>query len=553
MPSAVTLPTFSDEEILLYETLNALSQAISARFLAGIGVADLAWPLTAEGNLNMSVHNITGGKQIWKFVNAGNYDTLQEALDDAGANGVVLVPPETTVPAATAGHALDNAVSIVGAGVSSVIQMPSGASSDMLRVSGGRGGGLYNLTLDGNSVTGAHSGASLTGATNYVISNVWTTNFTGSGIKVTAGMVSMNVGGLCSDGDAISMSCTGCQNMNLNNVRLKNYSDKGLDFDGGGSTLRVNANNVHTETISGGEGIKVIGSGAVGVGSSAEFNGSNIHIKGATGSVDGLVLGTSADALDRVMLSNVSVEDATANGATVNAGRGTITGCDFDNPTTTGLDLDTSTNVNVSGCHFSDATNGIDMSDANCDGCIISDNSFASVTNHVLRGDNTSSERGNAQLSAGGQQAMFNATQETVTNQTNVKAMTMIIPANTLKAGSVLTCHAHCTQSGNDTARTVQLYINDTGHGSSYNQGSGGAENHHTWIVMIKSATTSSAMWYALSDEAAKATENSYSNTISGIDTTIDQEIELNVSTVDAGSVIIRQFVVIIQQGLEYP
>jgi len=299
MPSAVTLPTFSDEEILLYETLNAMSQAINARFLAGIGVADLSWPLTAEGNLNMSVFNITGGKQIWKFVNAGNYDTLQEALDDAGANGVVLVPPETTVPAATAGHALANAVTIVGAGVSSVIQMPSGASADMLRVSGGTGGGLYNVTLDGNSVAGGYSGASLTGATNYVISNVWTTGFTGSGIEVTSGMISMNVDGFNSTSDATSMTCTGCENLNLNNLRLKGYTSKGLDFNGGGSALRVHASNIHTATVSGGEGISFLGNAAVGVGSGAEFHGTNIHIKGAAGTTSGAVFGSLSAALDR--------------------------------------------------------------------------------------------------------------------------------------------------------------------------------------------------------------------------------------------------------------
>lgn len=562
MPSAPTLPTFSDEEILTYESLNALSQAISARFTAGVGAADLAWPLTAEGNLDLSVYNLVGGRQIWGIVNAGNYDTLTAAISAAGANGVVLVPPETTVGAAAAGHALPNAVSIIGSGVSSVIQMDASASADMLRVTGGTGGMLANLTLDGNSVAGAHSGASLTGATNYAVRNVWTKNFTGAGLEITSGMVSLTIDGFYDTGSAYGLTCTGCQNLIIGGVRLKNYTTRGMDFNGGGSTLRAHVSDVHTETTGGGAGIYFVGNGSVGVGSGAEFNGSNIHIKGATGSVDGMVLGSSAAALDRVNLSNVTVEDATANALTVNAGQGTITGCVFDSPTTTGLDLDTSTNVNVSGCAFANATNGIDMSDAGCDGCVVSDNSYASVTNPVLRGDNTSVERGNAQLSAGIEQGMFIIHDGSSGNAINSgsgsedhDAFSMTIPANLLRTGDMLQCEVTATQNGNSRTHSIRVRLNGQNCLFQAAPGAGGVQHYLFGTIMLKSATTASSLYHGQGNDGA-TTGNDFTNSITGLDTTSDQTINVRVTT-DAGSVasdgvVFKSFVVKIIRGANY-
>ena len=124
----VELPTFSDKEIVTPEKLNALVDALNAKFVGGFDASDLQWPLEAEGDLAMGVYNITGARKIWNAINAANYATLQDAVTAAGTGGCVFIPPDTTVTASGVAITGDG-VAIIGAGPSSVIELTSAATA----------------------------------------------------------------------------------------------------------------------------------------------------------------------------------------------------------------------------------------------------------------------------------------------------------------------------------------------------------------------------------------------------------------------------------------
>jgi len=534
MPSAVTLPTFSDEEILTHQTLTALTQAINARFTAGIGTADLAWPLTAEGNLDMSVFDVVGGHKIWSVVNASNYTDLTSALAAAGTGGVVMVPPATTVTAAVGGETLPSGVVIIGAGPSSVIKMAASATADMLTTVSGVS--LSNLTLDGASV-GNKYGVNVSNGTNVTIQNVRTQNFTGTtsgaGIFIGGGVVSVNIDGYYSSNSYDGLVCDGCTNLSLANVRLLSYTNKGLNFNPGSVPTRIVADNVLVSSVSGKEGIQILGTGAVGGGSAIEFYGNNIHVTGTSGATTGIVLGTSAAALKRVVLTSGSVAAATLDGIAISAGQGLVGWIALDAVTQTGVDLTTSTNIKVANCTVRTATNGVDISDAGCNGCDVTDNTFVNVTGAgVLQGDNTSVQWGNRAVGSTVDVAGMlptcgysNTTKVTVAFSATTTTHTHVIKKSALRVGSVLRVTADGTNWGNAAANAVWLKLNSVTLVALDLTGKSGGTSHLIDLTLtIKSATTGQGS-YTVTNTAG-ATHSNYGEYI-GLDITADQNLEL--------------------------
>ena len=65
-----TLPTWVDQEVQSAGKLNLLSAALEAKFAGSIGGADLAWPLVAQGAIDMNGYELLGLKKFWNVFNA---------------------------------------------------------------------------------------------------------------------------------------------------------------------------------------------------------------------------------------------------------------------------------------------------------------------------------------------------------------------------------------------------------------------------------------------------------------------------------------------------
>ena len=184
---SITYPTFADKEIVSPEKLNNFVQAIEAKFSAGLGTAEIQWPLLAGGNLQMGTYEITGARKIFKLVNANEYTTLQQAVTAAGNGGVVFIPPDTTI--STDGVTLVGSdVAIIGAGPSSVIKYTAAPSGPMIQNDSTNVTGFMfaNLTLDGNSNAGSEKdGIYLKYVHDVIIHNVWFQNFSGDAVHLT--------------------------------------------------------------------------------------------------------------------------------------------------------------------------------------------------------------------------------------------------------------------------------------------------------------------------------------------------------------------------------
>lgn len=174
---SINFPTFVDKEIPGPEKFNAFVQALEAKFTAGLGSAEIQWPLVSGGNLVMSNYEITGGKKILKVVNAADsaYSSdFSQALVDA-SGGVVFIPPGTTIQ----GDGLSlpgNSIAIIGAGPDSVLQLSGSTAGYLLRsASANREVMLANLTIDGNNE--ASDGVVLRGVNRAMIHNVRFKNF----------------------------------------------------------------------------------------------------------------------------------------------------------------------------------------------------------------------------------------------------------------------------------------------------------------------------------------------------------------------------------------
>lgn len=185
---SITFPTFIDKEIVSPEKLNNFVQAIEAKFTAGLGTAEIQWPLIAGGNLIMGTYEITGAKKILKIVNAEQYTTLQAALT-AGSGGIVFIPPNTTIQADGV-SLIGSTCAIVGAGPTSILKVSDSPSAGYFMRNDSMGAGtkflIANLTFDGNSEAGG-DGLFLRNVNSAIVHNCWFKNWTGAALRLTSG------------------------------------------------------------------------------------------------------------------------------------------------------------------------------------------------------------------------------------------------------------------------------------------------------------------------------------------------------------------------------
>lgn len=391
MASGVTLPRFTEREKLLYQKLNALSEAVEAKFLAGVSTADLAWPLVAAGNLDMSIYNIIGGRQIWGYVNAAEYDTLEDAAFAAGSGGVVLVPPETTIVSTGAVTLEGSGAAIIGAGPSSVIQLAGGSSAvDLLNCGSGSGVLFANLVLDGNAETGTGSpiGLNLTNVSNVFLHALMFRDFKGSLLKISSGCSNVMMTDCSFDGGAVEqVYITDCTRLAIANMQCVDAGTFALRMESAGAALiEANISNFHSHNAGTG-GIKMLGANIPGGVSGASFRGSNIRVTGA-GSGNAIELGSPTLALKDVSLIGGEASSAGAKGLSVAAGRGSVGDFTVFKATTTGIDLETSQYVTVHDCTVDgDTTTALGVDGSDCSAmCTMHSTNIRGVTDAIADG-----------------------------------------------------------------------------------------------------------------------------------------------------------------------
>jgi hypothetical protein len=465
MSTSFSFPQFAEREIPTHTKLNALVDAITAKFTAGVGSADLTWPVVAEDDLSMSIYNITGGRQFWGIVNAGNYDTLDDAIAAAGSGGVVFVPPKTTIVASGAVLA-GSGVAIIGAGPSSVIQLTAGATSVALlsTASASQTGVLIsNLTLDGNTATGSGVvGLLLLQDVATFVSNVIFRNFSGAALKIT------NNG---TDG-------TGCKRVIISNCVfyggnaehiLVNDADELVihgcaSYDAGTtgvSILPASTSAAALVVISdmtivspGTNGINAQGPGATFSTSPVSLWLSNVLVDGTSAvTTDNFLLGDTNKVLYHLSASGCMGSHATRCGFTVCAGGGSITNCRVHGATTAGIDLVDSEGMVVTGNNLEGTTIGVDG--GGTVNCLVANNIVSGTVPVVYcAGDNSMWDN----QGAGHRGAIHTNTEVSYTVAADGDVCVLNIPAKSLRVGSIINVSVEGRGTGDDDA-TYQIWL----------------------------------------------------------------------------------------------
>jgi hypothetical protein len=474
MASSVTLPEFFDEEILPYEKLNAAMDAITARFAAGIGSADLSWPLTAEGDLDMAGNDILYVNRIANILVAdpNNYAKLADVIAAASSGDVVLVPPDTTVTADSGDSLPSGGLSIVGAGPSSVIKFSgSPAGGWMIQATSGTNLKFGNMTLDGNSAAGTgQAGLDMQGVTNLSVSTCWFKNFSGIALHVSAACSGVHVTDcFFNGGDAEHIKVEHSGALTLANVS----SDEGgattaaiaLEAGGASQTIDATLSSV-VITNFGTYGLYCTGNGVVGSSSPTSVYANGVVVDALTGLGNAVVLGISSSVLGHITWQGGRVTGAAAGAMLVNANGGVINGVEVENPTTFAIDLDTSQYVTVSDNILRNATIGVDGS--GCTGlCVVHGNNFDSCTVNIVDGEYIHQYNNEAVVGVPGSNGMVNTNQKTFPYDGgfggggNITLQTDTIPAYTLQAGDVLCVNVvfTLTLAGDQTTDSIWVAL----------------------------------------------------------------------------------------------
>jgi len=174
------IPTFADGEILTAAKLNQLGTAVDTKFSGAITGADMAWPLVAQGNIDMNnSYTFTNLRTLWGVVNIDEYDTFADAVSALpSAGGCLFVPPGTTID--LDGETISKSFMIMGCGRTSVLRTTLNASTGfMIRTAAGVSDvEIINCTLDGRSATGtSEDGLQLRQVSKALLHGVWFKNF----------------------------------------------------------------------------------------------------------------------------------------------------------------------------------------------------------------------------------------------------------------------------------------------------------------------------------------------------------------------------------------
>jgi len=473
--AVVTLPTFSDNEIVTPEKLNALVAALNAKFSGGFDASDLQWPLEAEGDLAMGIYNITGARKIAGVINAANYPDLQTAVTAAGTGGCVFVPPDTTVTANGVTFTGDG-VAIVGAGPSSEILLTAGTTGSFLLRSSGTtvhsGFLMSNLTLNGNASTGASNvGLQLQYVRDAVIHAVIFKGFSGAALELTN---NGTAGNGCARVSVTHCSFSGGAGHHI-------LSDDVTDFYAFGNTCEDNATaaihleadaanckikrvKIHGNNISSGANPAIFVAGDA---AATSENWSDISVMGntadtMTGAAPTFQIGTTGGGLLRVSVCDNSAPSAALDGLSICADYGTVRGNILHTAGGDGIDLTESVMLDVSDNDVRTATvNGIDAHLSVS--CTVHDNRTQSSAVPILRAATLRQWANGDTVGAVPYTAYVNPTSVAGGGGGEAVSCIVAIPANSLRVGDVLRARGIVTGSGTADAGNCYIYYKATG------------------------------------------------------------------------------------------
>ncbi len=473
------LPEFTARQIL---TAALLNQIITALQGFSTQTADISWPLTAGGNIDMdSQYTIVNMQTLWNITNADEYASLDAAVTavEATSGGCLFIPPHTTIDGST-GITIDSSnFWIVGCGPTSIIDLSSGTGPLIDTAASLSNVGLMNLQLKNSGATASADAVVFRRTTGARLINVLFTSFLGDSVYFTN---DGTAGNSCADAVLQGVEFAGG---GTNGIHLRADDLDGCFMDNilsksalatAISLVPVAASNGIIRDIQMGPNVRVespagIGVNILGGAAAADDKWSRISLNGVkvvepTG--DGFNIGEDNLILRNVSMIGCTVDTPGVDAFVVNAQRGQVSNCwSLGSTTKTGLDLVDSVDVSVTNNDLRNFITGIDCSSLPAaSSCRVKDNDVRDyVTTAIARpaasvaADTVfSSNTGDFGMSTGNAKIRQDGTGATAETTTTLETYT--IPAHTLrKEGDGLHIRAFWRNASGDRAGEMLVHV----------------------------------------------------------------------------------------------
>jgi hypothetical protein len=514
--------TATAKEILTASKWNTLITDINA-ILAALGGGNIAWPMTAEGNLDMDGNTIVGLQQFWNIINAAEYATgtdynstaFQAAITAAeGVGGTcVLVPPDTTfvIKDIEVDATSDKPIMILGCGMSSILQMDSSPTTDMIEfLAGSTDVTIANLQIDGASQGSGKKGIVAKNVTGFRMFNVWMHDFTGAFITLTNSGADGNPCSnvflnrlLLQDGtSADHIFADDITYANISNITSRDCTQTAINLTAASanaklSDIRISDCIIDNPTL---HGISIVGSS-----DPADADHTRIQVSDCqvTSAADvSYEIGKSSTLLKYADIANCVAYAPGADAFVIGVDDGSVSGCAlYSQSAGDGVVLTTSDTVRVDGCNIPSATTyGIDCgTSANC--VLTNNNVTGAGTEGIFRNNATVLV---AQSNPGDTCPTIDNVEwknlgETIDNTSfETMGLSYTVPANTLKDGDVLRI-SYVFVCGAADSCTAKLVVDGNSLDEVNAAANGGAQRAvcTTYIAVEDIDGTSKTYWYS--------------------------------------------------------
>lgn len=467
---SITYPTFKDKEIPSPEKFNNFVQSIEAKFTAGLGTAEIQWPLIAGGNLIMGEYEITGATKIMKVVNASAYSTLQLALT-AGSGGIVYIPPGTTIQADGA-QLIGTTCAIVGAGPTSVLKLSDTPSAGYFLRNETMGLGtqclIANLMFDGNAAGGGN-GLVLRNMESGVVHNCWFKNWAGDALALTSGAGS---GDACENIRVTNCEFVGgsdhhihgdsCDNVIVKGCISENCDTQAFEFVAGDSSSLMRrisiVDNIVVDCDE--EMIRVLGGSGTPNAIWANVIIQDNHLDGTGGGAfAGISLGGAAAVIEGFRIAGNIILNSLDDGIVVTGNDGIVSDNVVESCGSDAVKIADCARVKVCDNMLANATD-YGVATDNADECQVHDNDVSGGGVQLADTNATFIQYANqGQVGIAPANAFANMTVANATGGTPAALCTVTIPANFLQIGDVLTCHGAGVGTGTADVGSLKIRI----------------------------------------------------------------------------------------------
>ena len=468
-----TLPTWVDQEIQSAGKLNLISSGLETKFAGAIGGADLAWPLVAQGTIDMNGYSLIGLKKFWNVFNVDEYTDIQTAMDAAeAAGGSGLFIPPNNVNNDAEGLTMSETVHVFGAGKKSIIYITLNATAGQLLKSASSPSdcSFSNLVLDGRAVTGAgQDGIVLENVDGCIFDRVVFRNFSGDALVLNN---EGTAGNQCSDitvmgckfeggtGDHIvgndidGLNVIGCQFLNPGSDGIV------LTPDDAASKMRgIQISNNRFTLVA--RAISVVGQSGTANDLWRLVQITDNQVLTASGIA--ITAGTASAVLKYVTVKN-NILIATSQGLRVQGTYGDV--CGNYAPSTTGtqaIDATDCQDMTFQGNRVPDAT-GIGIETTNSDDCRFVDNDVhgAGGVKIVKVGTTGNEYRRNLGDEIRGHIEASEEYDQDNPDDSGNSTKVFTIPANSVTAGDVIRVQAVYARSGTGSTASLALELEGT-------------------------------------------------------------------------------------------